>query len=257
MAIRVETVFAAFEAAARAHDAKPFLCDPATWQDLSYGAALERVVGISRRYRAEGCGAGHRVALRMPSGPGMLLNFLALNSLGASVVPLNPDSTQAELDYITDHSEAGRGDVGATECALLYTSGTTGKPKGCLLSNAYFLDMGRRYLQEGGLCALRQGEERLITPLPLSHMNALAYSSTAMTLSAGCVIQLDRFHPRSWWESVALSRASIVHYLGVMPALLLNLPESSFEKSHRVRFGFGANVNPRTMPRSRRVSAFR
>src|SRR5436190_4865330 len=245
MAIRVETVFAAFEATARAHAAKPFRCDPSTWQDVSYSAALERIAAIAQRYRAEGCGAGHRVAIKMQSGPEMLLHFLALNSLGASVVPLNPDSTQSELDYITAHSEAGRGDAGATECALLYTSGTTGKPKGCLLSNAYFLDLGRRYLEKGGLCALRQGEERLITPLPLSHMNSLAYSTTAMILSAGCVIQLDRFHPRSWRESVARSRATIVHYLGVMPALLMNLAESSFEKSHRVRFGFGANVNPK------------
>src|SRR3989454_6787564 len=45
-------------------------------------------------------------------------------------------------------------------CALLYTSGTTGKPKGCLLSNFYFLNVGRRYIAEGGLCALREGEER-------------------------------------------------------------------------------------------------
>src|SRR4029077_14067567 len=107
------------------------------------------------------------------------------------------------------------------ECALLYTSGTTGKPKGCLLSNFYFLNVARRYLGEGGLCEVREGEERLITPLPLFHMNALAVSTVAMILSAGCVVQLDRFHPRSWWESVARHGATIVHYLGVMPALLL------------------------------------
>ena len=68
----------------------------------------------------------------------------------------------------------------ADECALLYTSGTTGKPKGCLLSNFYFLNVGQRYVEEGGLCALREGEERLITPLPLFHMNALACSTMAM-----------------------------------------------------------------------------
>jgi acyl-coenzyme A synthetase/AMP-(fatty) acid ligase len=119
------------------------------------------------------------------------------------------------------------------------------KAEGLPAFERLLLDLGRRYLEKGGLCTLRQGEERLITPLPLSHMNSLAYSTTAMILSAGCVIQLDRFHPRSWWESVALSRASIVHYLGVMPALLMKLPASSFEKSHQVRFGFGANVNPK------------
>ena len=40
-----------------------------------------------------------------------------------------------------------------TECALLYTSGTTGKPKGCVLSNDYFLRCGRWYTEIGGLCA--------------------------------------------------------------------------------------------------------
>ena len=65
----------------------------------------------------------------------------------------------------------------ATECALLYTSGTTGKPKGCVLSNDYFLRCGRWYAEIGGLCALRPGEDRLITPLPMTHMNAMACST--------------------------------------------------------------------------------
>jgi acyl-coenzyme A synthetase/AMP-(fatty) acid ligase len=58
------------------------------------------------------------------------------------------------------------------------------------------------------------------------------------------VIQLERFHPRSWWEEVARAGATIVHYLGVMPALLLALPPSPHERAHRVRFGYGANANP-------------
>ena len=92
---------------------------------------------------------------------------------------------------------------------------------------------------------MRHGEERLITPLPLFHMNALAVSTTAMILSAGCVVQLDRFHPKTWWRDVADSGATIVHYLGVMPAILLSLPEEPLEKAHRVRFGYGANANPK------------
>src|SRR5207244_11414185 len=74
-------------------------------------------------------------------------------------------------------------------------------------------------------------------------MNALAVSTTAMILSAGCIVQLERFHPKTWWRDVAESGATIVHYLGVMPAVLLNLPETSFDKAHCVRFGYGANAN--------------
>src|SRR2546428_1925880 len=76
-------------------------------------------------------------------------------------------------------------------------------------------------------------------------MNALAVSTTAMILTAGCVVQLDRFHPRTWWRNVAQSRATIVHYLGVMPAILMSLPESEFDRAHCVRFGYGANANPK------------
>src|SRR5436853_1234087 len=257
---RVTTVFSAFEQTARAHGARPFLQLLPEKLELSYAAALDRVTDIAARYRARGYRAGHRVALRLENRPEFLLHFLALNSIGAAVVPINPDYRAAELEYILGHCEASLVVTGemldgdfpvapepgdASECALLYTSGTTGTPKGCLLSNFYFLNVGRRYLDEGGLCALRFGEERLITPLPLFHMNALAVSTTAMILSAGCVVQLDRFHPKTWWRHVVDSRATIVHYLGVMPAILLQLPASADDRGHRVRFGYGANANPK------------
>ena len=253
------TVFSAFQSTARAHGARPFLQVLPEKIEYSYGQALALVEDIAARYRRAGYRRGHRVALRLPNCPQFLLHFLALNSLGVSVLPLNPDSGPAELDYVLGHSQASAlitehnlaapppapGPGEASECALLYTSGTTGRPKGCLLSDFYFLNVGQRYLDEGGLCEVRHGVERLITPLPLFHMNALAVSSTAMILAAGCVVQLDRFHPRTWWRDVAESRATIMHYLGVMPALLLSLPPSPLERAHEVRFGYGANANPR------------
>jgi acyl-CoA synthetase (AMP-forming)/AMP-acid ligase II len=130
----------------------------------------------------------------------------------------------------------------SAECALLYTSGTTGQPKGCVLTNEYFLLSGERYRQLGGLATLVPGD-RLITPLPLTHMNAMAVSSFAMILTGGCIIQLDRFHPRSWWASVRDSKATIVHYLGVMPAMLMGDRAAASDRDHCVRFGFGAGVD--------------
>ena len=134
---------------------------------------------------------------------------------------------------------------GGTECALLYTSGTTGKPKGCVLSNDYFMRCGTWYASLDGLCTLRPGEERLITPLPMVHMNAMAFSTLAMMLTGGCVIPLDRFHPRSWWQSVRESEATILHSLGVMPTMLLGLDPSPLDRVHQVRFGFAPAVDPR------------
>jgi len=255
----VTTVFSAFERAAAAHAAKPFFEFLPHKVRFTYAEALQRVADVAARYRSRGYGPGHRVALLLETCPEFLLHFLALNSLGVSVVPLNPEYREAELRYVLEHSEASAvvtaqtledlpkpaKQANAGECALLYTSGTTGKPKGCLLSNFYFLNVGQRYLDEGGLCTVRSGEERLITPLPFFHMNALAVSTTAMILSGGCVVQLDRFHPRTWWRDVAQSDATIVHYLGVMPAVLLSLPEDPSDRTHSIRFGYGANANPK------------
>lgn len=131
----------------------------------------------------------------------------------------------------------------ATECALLYTSGTTGRPKGCRLSNEYFLRAGEWYATLGGVCTVRPDAERIVTPLPLNHVNAMAFSTMVVVTAGGCLIQLDRFHPKSWWQSVRDSRASIVHYLGVMPAMLLSAPASPADRAHQVRWGFGAGVD--------------
>lgn len=133
----------------------------------------------------------------------------------------------------------------ARECALLYTSGSTGKPKACVLSNDYYIQQGLWYRELDGHISLREGKERLLTPLPLSHMNAMSVSTMAMFMTGGCLIQLDRFHPSSWWQSVRESRATALHYLGVLPAILLAIPAGENDNfSEQVRFGFGAGVNP-------------
>ena len=163
-------------------------------------------------------------------------------------VPLDTLAADEQADFPRSAEPAPRpaDAIGLdTECALLYTSGTTGRPKGCRLSNDYFLRSGQWYAELGGLCQVRAGEERVITPLPLNHVNAMAFSAMVVVLTGGCLIQLDRFHPRSWWRSVRDSGATIVHYLGVMPAMLLQAPVSGEDRAHRVRWGFGAGVDRR------------
>ena len=144
------------------------------------------------------------------------------------------------------HTAPPRADlpVGAnTECALLYTSGTTGRPKGCMLDNAYFLRAGEWYAALDGVCSFRPDRERLITPLPLNHVNAMAFSTMVVVVAGGCLVQLDRFHPRSWLSSAREGGATIAHYLGVMPAMLLAAPPSPSDRDHSIRWGFGAGVD--------------
>ena len=134
---------------------------------------------------------------------------------------------------------------GDPEAALLYTSGTTGNPKGCILTNAYFIEAGRWYSTATGICALNTDGERMITPLPIFHMNAMAFSFMAMVAVGGCLTALDRFHPRSWWASVRASGATCLHYLGVMPSMLMGAAPADDDKNHTVRFGFGAGIDPK------------
>ena len=265
------------------HAAKAYSDTAVAW---SYREAGKRVGELSGLYAESGLQSGQRVALLLGNRAEFFLHYLALNFLGASVVPLSAEATAAEMAHILRDSRASllvalagqhqsladtfiklsnapvaawlgndgsldlppcRGPAVAApdEAALLYTSGSTGDPKGCIIPNSYMLAMGRWYRDLGGLCALKDGHERLITPLPLMHMNALAASSMGMIMSGGCIVQLDRFHPSTWWDSVRESGATIAHYLGVMPAMLLQMPPSSQDLAHALKFGFGAGVHPK------------
>jgi crotonobetaine/carnitine-CoA ligase len=131
-----------------------------------------------------------------------------------------------------------------TECSLMYTSGTTGRPKGCILTNFYYLNCGRWYIGLGGHVRFERARDRIYNPLPLFHMNCQAVSATGAILTANALILPERFSPTRWWPDIVATGATVVHYLGVVPPLLLNQPVCPEEQAHRVRFGLGAGVEP-------------
>ena len=271
----------------------PFLIVPAGVKPsgpgtYTYADAAREIARLRARYAAAGYGLGHRVALLLENRPEFFLHYLALNGLGACIVPINPDYRHDEAAYLLEHSEAELAVVlpsrlddvakaaaacakpmpvidalelpaalpppsatpsaGApgldTECALLYTSGTTGRPKGCLLSNFYFLTSGRTYCSLGGLIEIRPGRERFYNPLPLYHMNHLALTATAAMLTGNALVLTERFSPTRWWPEVSATGATIVHYLGVVAPMLLNQPPGPADRAHSVRFGLGAGIEP-------------
>ena len=198
-------------------------------------AELEYLVGHSEAVLAVVLPARVADLQAAASAAGQVCAVVAHELVGHA--PLPPAQTPAP--------RAGQTVGLASECALLYTSGTTGRPKGCRLSNDYFLRAGRWYAQLGGVCQVRPHAERIITPLPLNHVNAMAFSTMVVWTAGGCLVQLDRFHPASWWDSVRESGATLLHYLGVMPAMLLSAPESEADRQHGVRWAFGAGVDRR------------
>ena len=250
---------------------------------LSYSTVASGVAALGAQYRAGGYGQGARVALLLESRPAFFEHWLALNALGASIVPINPDLRHDELSYQLQLSGADvliaaephvaslrKADLGAVrlighgetipahagqitrqsgeagdESALLFTSGSTGKPKGCMLSNRYFLQVADWFLTQGGVAETGNGHEINLTPLPMFHMNALGCSAVGMMMIGGTVVPLDRFHANRWWASVADSGATMVHCLGVIPAILLQLPPTEAETRHAARFAFAPAVDVR------------
>ena len=247
----------------------------------SYGEALARIEALRAAYAASGYGRGACVALLMENRPEFFWHWLALNALGVAIMPINPDLRADDLAWQLSVAEPdlavalpdthaliakASGDmriVASGEapprcrakvtrqiaerhdpCALLFTSGTTAKPKCCVLSNDYFLRIAHWYVTQGGAAAMGENET-VLTPLPMFHMNALGCTVVGMLLTGGTVVPLDRFHARRWWRTVKDSGATVIHYLGVMPAILLQLEQDDAETTHGVRFGFGAGVDPR------------
>ena len=251
--------------------------------DISYGDMAVQVASRRDAMAAAGLPVGARVGLYLFNTPDFFSNWLAANALGLSIVPVNPDLKQREAEFIVSHSEMAlmiaapqappmlaqvckacdvpvigpadaapairktaatiTGPASCREAALLYTSGTTGQPKGCQLDQVYFLAAGDWYAGLPSPYDLRPGAEVMLTPLPMFHMNALAYSVMAMITTGGTLVPLDRFHPDSWTRAVSESRATILHYLGVMPSILMKRPEDKRERAHCIRYGFGAGVD--------------
>lgn len=133
---------------------------------------------------------------------------------------------------------------GTTEAALLYTSGTTGRPKGCIMSNEYFHTFGSSLLSKGGRLALQEGVERLYNPLPLHHANCLSISLPAMLLAGGCLVFPDRFHAGTFWRDIVACGVTAIQFQGVIPNILLKLPECPEERAHSVKFALCAGVEP-------------
>ena len=108
-----DTVFTAFRATAERWPDNPFLHilpETAGYYGIApgiipYGEALAVAERLAGAYREAGYGVGHRVGLLLENRPAFFLHWLALNALGAGVVPINAELRAAELEYLIGHSE--------------------------------------------------------------------------------------------------------------------------------------------------------
>ena len=286
------TIFKSFETICRKTPSAPFLISPPRNQKgmttFSYQETFEKANKISTIFLDNGYGNNLRVATLLGSTPAHYIVKLALNKIGVSVVPINPDYSPDETAYLladsgsvlvicAEHymqqlktaiaykdlsvpivtydeietiqtreplSDLGTQLHGKTEASLLYTSGTTGRPKGCILSHEYELMCGEVYANIGAPISLSFGKDKILNPLPSYHINAGIVTFFAAMLTGNSLIQPERFSISSWWEDINETEATIFHYLGVIIAVLLSDQSAKKASLGKLRVGFGAGVEP-------------
>jgi fatty-acyl-CoA synthase len=120
---------------------------------------------------------------------------------------------------------------------LMYTSGTTGAPKGALLPHRKTLFNCLNAQLFFGLTH----EDRVLVPLPLFHSFGLLILSLPTLYAGGRVELLSQFEAAATWQRVAASRITL---LGAVPTQLQALLEAAPEPqaSHSLRFLFGAGA---------------
>ncbi len=118
---------------------------------------------------------------------------------------------------------------------MLFTSGTTGVPKACVLSHHYLLRQGQlhaRYLQFGA-------NDVLYTAFPLFHIDA-ATLTVGAAAAAGCTAALgERFSASGFWEDIRDVDATVFNFMGATANILWKQGFSSEDRDHRVRLAWG------------------
>lgn len=251
--------------------------------DYSYGQLCHEALRAADQLARLGVTRGDRVMVATPSVPEFVLFYFAIQSLGATIIPVNPVSAAAEVAYIIDDAaprllvhwqETAPGVVDAAQtagvralridrwersqdipesrpverhedeiAAILYTSGTTGRPKGVMLSIA-------NVRAAGEICAeLSAGdsEERVGTALPLFHIfGQSSVMMLAFTLG-GSLSLLPAFSPAAMLDMIVRDRLTVVCGVPAMWNAMVHVSNAYVEQDFdalRIAVSGGAPLPP-------------
>ena len=128
--------------------------------------------------------------------------------------------------------------------SILYTSGTTGPPKGAVIPHEKCLTTPR----EIGLRSRLEADSVLFTGLPLFHCNAQEMTTLVALLNDLTAAFEERFHASTYWETAARRGATHVSLLISMINVLFKQPERATDRGHGVRVALTAGTTREVWP---------
>jgi crotonobetaine/carnitine-CoA ligase len=180
----------------------------AAYADL-FDAAIPLGTGPSRRFaRGLGADAGHW---------GDLEELLAGGHPAPPVARVRPDDL----------------------AAVLYTSGTTGRPKGVMTSHNAYSVTGFEYAKH--YVGLR-ADDILWTCLPLFHINAQAITTMPSLLSGRPMVLSARFSGSGFFDEMRAHGVTVFNYIGAMLTILLKQPVRAQDADNPVRLTTGSSA---------------
>ena len=119
---------------------------------------------------------------------------------------------------------------------LVYTSGTTGNPKGVQVTHQMYVAAGQGF----AYWTKATPDDRFFTCLPYYHANVQYYSTMGALAAGATLVVVDRFSASRFWDQVREGRATVVNFIGMMMPVLAKQPESPQDKDNAVRLFYGS-----------------